>query len=65
MKTAFISLTAILVFTSYVALISIAMVLEVVVLSYIFFPAVIKKLNLNQIKISGKMNNNSLSETNC
>jgi hypothetical protein len=58
MKTAFISLTAILVFTSYIALISIAMVLEVVVLSYIFFPAILKKLNLTEIRVSNKMNRN-------
>jgi len=44
MKTTIISLTAIGMFVFYFAIISIAMLVELGMLSYIFFPAVIKRI---------------------
>lgn len=44
MKTAIVSATAIAMFTFYFAIITIAMVVELGMLSYIFFPAVIKRI---------------------
>lgn len=44
MKTTILSITAILVFGFYVLLITVAMFIEIVMLSYIFFPAFAKKI---------------------
>jgi hypothetical protein len=44
MKTAIISVTAIAMFTFYFTIITIAMLVELGLLSYIFFPAVIRKI---------------------
>jgi len=49
MKTTIVSITAIVVFTFYVALIAIAMIIEIGMLTYIFFPAILRKLKSNEI----------------
>jgi hypothetical protein len=49
MKTTIVSITAIMVFTFYVALIAIAMIIEIGMLTYIFFPAILRKLKSNEI----------------
>ena len=44
MKIAIISVTAFAIFTFYFTIITIAMVVELVLLSYIFFPTVLRKI---------------------
>lgn len=44
MKSTIISITFVLVFTFYVVIISVAMLIEIGMLSYIFFPAMLKKI---------------------
>lgn len=49
MKTTIVSITAIMVFTFYVALIAIAMIIEIGMLTFIFFPALLKKLKSKEL----------------
>ncbi len=55
MKTTILSITAILVFAFYVVLITVAMFIEIGMLSYIFFPAIAKKIKYhNKYAINNK-----------
>jgi hypothetical protein len=47
-----------MVFTFYVALIAIAMIIEIGVLAYIFFPAILRKLKSKELT---SQNNSQLS----
>ncbi len=58
MKTTILSITAILVFAFYMVLITVAMFIEIGMLSYIFFPAIAKKLKYQSKYV---INNNQLS----
>ncbi len=58
MKTTIVSITAFMVFTFYVALIAIAMIIEIGMLAYIFFPAILRKLKSKEIT---SQNNSQLS----
>jgi hypothetical protein len=58
MKTTIVSITAFMVFTFYVALIAIAMIIEIGMLAYIFIPAILRKLKSKEIT---SQNNSQLS----
>jgi hypothetical protein len=48
MKTTFLSISAIFIFIFYIIIISVSMLIEVSILSYLFFPNVIKYLRVNK-----------------